>query len=327
MHRVTYIEAITEALREEMERDERLFMMGEDIGAYGGVFKATKGLQEQFGELRVLDSPLSESLIAGASIGATLVGLKAVPEIQFADFVTPAMDQIIQQAAKLRYRSGGSYKCPVVFRICCGGGIGGGLYHSQSNEAWFVDQPGLKVLAPATPYDAKGLLKAAIRDENPIIYFEHKKLYRSIKQEIPDEDYTVPIGKADIKLEGDNVTVITYSLPVNYALEAAKPLAKDNISIEVVDLRTLLPMDKETMLESVKKTGKVLIVHEANKTGGVGGEIAAIIAEEAFEYLDAPIMRLAGPDVPAVPFAPPMEDFFMVNPKKIEDAVRKLAAY
>lgn len=327
MHKVTYIEAITEALREEMKLDDKLFMMGEDIGAYGGVFKATKGLQEEFGELRVLDSPLSESLIAGASIGATLVGLKAVPEIQFADFVTPAMDQIIQQAAKLRYRSGGAYKCPVVFRICCGGGIGGGLYHSQSNEAWFVDQPGLKVLSPATPYDAKGLLKAAIRDENPIIYFEHKKLYRSIKQDIPDEDYTVPIGKADVKLKGDNISVITYSLPVNYALEAAKSLAKDNISIEVVDLRTLLPIDRETILESVKKTGRVLIVHEANKTGGVGGEISAIIAEEAFEYLDAPIMRLAGPDIPAVPFAPPMEDFFMVNPKKIEDAVRKLAAY
>ncbi len=327
MHKVSYIEAITEALREEMERDDKLFMMGEDIGAYGGVFKATKGLQEQFGELRVLDSPLSESLIAGASIGATLVGLKAVPEIQFADFVTPAMDQIIQQAAKLRYRSGGAYKCPVVFRICCGGGIGGGLYHSQSNEAWFVDQPGLKVLSPATPYDAKGLLKAAIRDENPIIYFEHKKLYRSIKQDIPDDDFIVPIGKADVKLEGDNVSIITYSLPVNYALEAAKVLAKDDISVEVIDLRTLLPIDRETILESVKKTGKALIVHEANKTGGVGGELSAIIAEEAFEYLDAPVMRLAGPDVPAVPFAPPMEDFFMVNPKKIEDAVRKLAAY
>ena len=327
MHKVTYIEAITEALREEMKRDDKLFMMGEDIGAYGGVFRATKGLQEEFGELRVLDSPLSESLIAGASIGATFVGLKAVPEIQFADFVTPAMDQIIQQAAKLRYRSGGAYKCPVVFRICYGGGIGGGLYHSQSNEAWFVDQPGLKVLAPATPYDAKGLLKAAIRDENPIIYFEHKKLYRSIKQDIPDDDFIVPIGKADVKLQGDNISVITYSLPVNYALEAAKFLAKDNISIEVVDLRTLLPIDKETILESVKKTGKALIVHEANKTGGVGGELSAIIAEEAFEYLDAPIMRLAGPDIPAMPFAPPMEDFFMVNPKKIEDAVRKLVAY
>jgi len=327
VHKVTYIEAITEALREEMERDDKLFMMGEDIGLYGGVFKATKGLQKQFGEMRVLDTPLSESLIAGASIGATLVGLKAVPEIQFADFITPAMDQIIQQAAKLRYRSGGSYRVPVVFRVCCGGGIGGGLYHSQSNEAWFVDQPGLKVVAPATPYDAKGLLKAAIRDNNPIIYFEHKKLYRSLKQDIPDDDYIVPIGKADRKLEGETLSIITYGLPVNYALEAAKELAKENIKVEVIDLRTLLPIDKDMILESVKKTGRALIVHEANKTGGVGGEIAAIIAEEAFDYLDAPVTRVAGPDVPAMPFSPPMEEFFMVSPKKIADAARKLAAY
>jgi len=215
----------------------------------------------------------------------------------------------------------------VVFRVCCGGGIGGGLYHSQSNEAWFVDQPGLKVVFPATPYDAKGLLKAAIRDENPVIYFEHKKLYRSIRQEIPEEDYTVPIGKAEVRTKGDGVTVITYGLMVHYSLEASEKLAKEGISVEVIDLRTLLPIDKATILESVKKTGRAVIVHEANKTGGVGGEIAAILAEEAFEYLDAPITRVAGPDIPAMPFAPPMEDFFMVNPEKIANTVRKVAAY
>ena len=327
MKKVTFIEAITEALAEEMERDERVFLIGEDIGAYGGVFKATKGLYEKFGPMRVIDSPISEAFIAGGSVGAALMGMRAVPEIQFADFITPAIDQIIPQAAKLRYRSGGSYKVPIVFRVCCGGGIGGGLYHSQSNEAWFVDQPGLKVLFPSTPYDAKGLLKAAIRDENPVIYFEHKKLYRSIKQDIPEEDYTVPIGKAEVRTKGENVTIITYGLMVHYSLEASEKLSKEGISVEVIDLRTLLPLDKETILESVKKTGKAVVVHEANKTGGVGAEISAIIAEEAFEYLDAPIARVAGPDVPAIPFAPPMEDFFMVNPEKIANAVRKITAY
>ena len=327
MKKVTFIEAITEALAEEMEKDERVFLIGEDIGAYGGVFKATKGLQEKFGPMRVIDSPISEAFIAGGSVGAALMGMRAVPEIQFADFITPAMDQIIQQAAKLRYRSGGSYKVPVVFRVCCGGGIGGGLYHSQSNEAWFVDQPGLKVVFPSTPYDAKGLLKAAIRDENPVIYFEHKKLYRSIKQEIPEEDYTVPIGKAEVKTKGDKVTIVTYGLMVHYSLEASEKLSKEGISVEVIDLRSLLPIDKATILDSVKKTGRAVIVHEANKTGGVGGEISAIISEEAFEYLDAPVTRVAGPDIPTMPFAPPMEDFFMVNPEKIANAVRKVAAY
>ena len=327
MRTVTFIEAITEAMKEEMERDERVYVIGEDIGIYGGVFKATRGLQSLFGPMRVIDSPLSENLIVGSSVGAAAMGLRPVPEIQFSDFITPGMDQIIQQAAKLRYRSGGSFSVPLVIRVCCGGEVGGGLYHSQINEAWFVHCPGLVVIAPAFPYDAKGLLKAAIRDENPCIYFEHKKLYRSIKQEIPDTDFTVPLGKAEIKRKGKDVTIVAYMLMVHKSLEAAEKLAKEGIECEVIDMRTLLPIDKETILESVKKTGRAIIVQEAPKTGGVAGELSAIITEEAFEYLDAPIKRVTAPDTPPIPFSPPLEHFWLPNADKIIKAVKETMAY
>jgi 2-oxoisovalerate dehydrogenase E1 component beta subunit len=327
MKKITYIEAITEALAEEMERDERVFMIGEDIGLYGGVFKATKGLQKRFGVDRVIDSPISEAYIAGGSIGAALVGMKAVPEIQFADFITPAMDQIIQQAAKIRYRTGGEWTCPMTVRVCCGGEVGGGLYHSQINEQWFFSQPGLIVLFPSTPYDAKGLLKSAIRGEDPVIYFEHKRLYRAIKEEIPEDDFTVPIGKAAIRKEGKDVTIVAYGLMCHKSLQAIESLEKDGVSVELIDMRTLLPWDRETIFESVKKTSRVILVQENSKTGGVMAEISASITENVFDYLDAPVMRVTGLDVPMLPFAPPMEHFFLPNAEKIAKAVKKLMEY
>lgn len=327
MKKVTYIEAITEALAEEMERDERVFMIGEDIGLYGGVFKATKGLQKRFGVDRVIDSPISEAYIAGGSIGAALVGMKAVPEIQFADFITPAMDQIIQQAAKVRYRTGGEWTCPMTVRVCCGGEVGGGLYHSQINEQWFFSQPGLIVLFPSTPYDAKGLLKSAIRGEDPVIYFEHKRLYRAIKEEIPEDDFTVPIGKAAIRKEGKDLTIVAYGLMCHKSLQAIESLEKDGISVELIDMRTLLPWDRETIFESVKKTSRVILVQENSKTGGVMAEISASITENVFDYLDAPVTRVTGLDVPMLPFAPPMEHFFLPNAEKIAKAVKKLMEY
>lgn len=327
MKTITYIQAITDALSEEMQRDPNIFLIGEDIGIYGGVFKATKGLMNRFGEMRVIDSPISESLIVGACVGAATVGMRPVPEIQFSDFITPAMDMIVQQMAKLRYRTGGTFKVPMVVRVCCGAEVQGGLFHSQFNEAWFVHTPGLFVVAPATPYDAKGLLKAAIRDDNPVIYFEHKKLYRSIKGEVPEEDYLVPIGKAEVKRKGEDVTIVAYALMLHKSLEAAEILAKEGIDCEVIDLKTLLPIDKGTILESVKKTGRVVLVHESPKTGGVAGEISAIINEEAFGYLDAPIKRVCGLDVPPVPFAAPMEHYYLPNAEKIAKAVRKTVAY
>jgi 2-oxoisovalerate dehydrogenase E1 component beta subunit len=327
MKKTTYIEAITEALFEEMERDERVFMIGEDIGLYGGVFKATKGLQKRFGPERVIDSPISEAYIAGGSVGAALVGMKAVPEIQFADFITPAMDQIIQQAAKVRYRTGGEWTCPMTVRVCCGGEVGGGLYHSQINEQWFFSQPGLIVVFPSTPYDAKGLLKSAIRGEDPVIYFEHKRLYRAIKEEIPEDDFTVPIGKAAIRKEGKDVTLVAYGLMCHKSLQAIESLEKDGISVELIDMRTLLPWDRETIFESVKKTSRVILVQENSKTGGVMAEISASITENVFDYLDAPVTRVTGLDVPMLPFAPPMEHFFLPNAEKIAKAVKKLMEY
>ena len=327
MKKTTYIEAITEALYEEMERDERVFLIGEDIGLYGGVFKATKGLQKRFGVDRVIDSPISEVYIAGGSVGSALVGMKPVPEIQFADFITPAMDQIIQQAAKIRYRTGGEWTCPMTVRVCCGGEVGGGLYHSQINEQWFFSQPGLIVLFPSTPYDAKGLLKSAIRGEDPVIYFEHKRLYRAIKEEIPEEDFTVPIGKAAIRKEGKDVTLVAYGLMCHKSLQAIESLEKDGISVELIDMRTLLPWDRETIFESVKKTSRVILVQENSKTGGVMAEISASITENVFDYLDAPVTRVTGLDVPMLPFAPPMEHFFLPNAEKIAKAVKKLMEY
>ncbi len=327
MKKTTYIEAITEAMREEMERDESVFLIGEDIGIYGGVFKATKGLLDQFGADRVIDAPISEVYIAGGSVGAAMVGMRPVAEIQFADFMTPSMDQIIQQMAKMRYRTGGQWTCPMTIRVCCGADIGGGLYHSQTNEQWFFSQPGLVVVMPSTPYDAKGLLKSAIRGDDPVIFFEHKRLYRWIKEDLPEEDFTVPIGIAARRKEGNDVTMVTYGLMAHRCLEAVTELEKDGISVELIDMRTILPWDRDMILESVKKTSRVVLVQESSKTGGVMAEVGATIADEAFDYLDAPVTRVCGLDVPAVPFAPPMEHFFLPNAEKITLATRKVLQY
>lgn len=327
MKNVTYIEAITEAMAEEMRRDDRVFVMGEDVALYGGVFKATKGLLDEFGPSRVIDTPISEEFIVGGAVGAAAVGMRPIPELQFSDFASCALDPIVQQAAKLRYRSGGGWTCPLVIRVCCGGEIGGGLYHSQTNENWFFGTAGLVVVAPSTPYDAKGLLKASIRVDDPVVFLEHKKLYRWIRGDIPDSDYELPLGRADIKRPGSTLTIICYQLMVHRALAAAEILAGEGIEAEIMDLRTLLPWDEEMVLESVRRTGKALIVHESPMTGGVGGEIAAVIMEKAFDYLDAPVMRLTAPDVPPVPFAPALEAFFMPNTEKIAAKARELAAY
>jgi len=323
----TLIEAITEAMYEEMEADERVFCIGEDIGFYGGVFKATKGLFDRFGGERVIDSPLSESMIIGAGVGAALVGMRPIPEIQFADFITCGIDQIVEQASRIRYRTGGSWTCPVVIRCPYGGDVSGGLYHSQSVEAWFVHTPGIKVCVPAFPSDAKGMLKAAIRDPDPVLFFEHKRLYRSVKEVIPDGDYTIEIGPAKVRRQGKHVTAISYGLMLIRTLEAAERVAQEGIEVEVVDLRCLQPLDRDTINEAAKKTGKVVIIHEDQKTLGVGAEIAATITESVFEYLDAPIFRVAAPDVPAMPFAPTMEHEFLPNVDKIAAALRQAAAY
>jgi 2-oxoisovalerate dehydrogenase E1 component beta subunit len=327
MTTVTYIEAITQALDEEMARDPRVFLLGEDIGLYGGVFKATKGLQQKYGPLRVIDTPISEAFIVGGSVGAAMAGMKPVPEIQFSDFITPAMDQIIQQLAKMRYRTGGKFSAPAVVRVCCGAEVGGGLYHSQTNEAWFAGTAGLKVVMPSTPYDAKGLLKAAIRGDDPVIYFEHKRLYRSVKGEIPDEDYTVPIGQAVVRRPGQDLTIVAYGLMMQKVLEAAPRLVAAGIDPEIIDLRSLLPIDWPTLFASVKKTARVLLVQEAPKSVGVMAEVAARISEEVFDYLDAPPARVCGLDVPPVPFAPPMEHFVLPQPDRIEAAAKGLRAY
>lgn len=324
---ITYIQSITEALREEMERDPKVFILGEDVGKRGGVFRATMGLYEQFGEERVMDTPLAESAIVGVAIGAAAYGYRPVAEIQFADFIMPAVNQIINEAAKFRYRSNNGWSCPLVIRVPYGGGIHGALYHSQSVESLFCSTPGLKVVAPSTPYDAKGLLKAAIRGDDPILFFEHKRCYRLIKGEVPAGEYLLPIGKADVKREGEDVTVITYGLMLHYTLQAAANLEKEGITTHVLDLRTLYPLDQEAIIEAARKTGKVLLVTEDNKEGSIMGEVAAIIAEHALFDLDAPIRRLAAPDIPAMPYAPPLEDFFMISPEQIETAIRDLAHF
>jgi 2-oxoisovalerate dehydrogenase E1 component beta subunit len=324
----TYIDAITTGLAEEMRRDERVYLIGEDVGLMGGVFKATKGLYEEFGSERVIDSPLAEGIIISSSIGAALAGMRPVPEIQFADFITPAMDAITQQAAKLRYRSAGTQTCPITVRVCYGGGVGGGLYHSQTNTTWFIHEPGLIVMAPSSPYDAKGLLKSAIRDDNPVLFFEHKKLYRSIKEELPEEDFTVPLCKASVRREGKDVTAISYGYTMQLTLQAAEKLKQEHgIDVEVVDLRTLAPLDKDTILQSVAKTNRVVIIHEDHRTLGVGAEISAIIAEEAFDCLDAPIVRVTSPDVPAIPFSAPLEKFYMPSVEKITTALERTVSY
>ena len=324
MSATTYVEAIRQGLWEEMVRDPNVFVLGEDVGVYGGAFKVTRGFLDRFGEERVVDTPLSESAIVGASIGAALVGMRPVAEMQFADFISCAFDQITNFAAKCRYRWGASV--PLVIRGPSGGGIHGGPFHSQNPEMHFVHTPGLKVVAPSTAYDAKGLIKSAIRDEDPVIYFEHKYLYRRIKEELPNDEFLVPIGKADIKRKGKDVSLITYGAMVHNALEAAKVLAQDGIDLEVVDLRTLVPLDKATVLESVKKTNKVILLHEDVRTGGFAGELAAIIAEETFEYLDGPVMRITAPDTP-VPFSPPLEEFFLPKTSDIIRVAKQLAIY
>lgn len=324
---LTYLEAIRETLRQEMRRDSRIIIYGEDVGVRGGVFRVTEGLQAEFGEDRVIDSPLAEAAIIGTAIGASVNGLRPVPEIQFAEFIFPALNQIVQEAARIRYRSNGDFGVPLVIRAPYGGGVHGALYHSQSVEVFFAHVPGLKVVMPATPYDAKGLLAAAIQDEDPVLYFEHKAAYRSIKGEVPEERYVIPIGKADVKREGKDVSIIAYGLMVNHALKAAETLEQEGISVEVLDLRSVRPLDADAIVETAKKTGKVLIVHEDNLTGGIGGEVAALIAEHALFYLDAPIRRLAGPDVPAMPYSPPLEHAFMITPDKIAKATRDLARF
>ena len=328
MAEVTLIEGLRQAMDEELANDDRVFVLGEDVGTRGGVFRATQGLIEKYGPERVIDSALAEASIVGIGVGAALYGMRPICEIQFADFIHPAFNQIVNEAAKMCYRSAGEWTVPLVIRAPYGGGIGGGLYHSQSVEAFFAHVPGLKIVIPSNPYDAKGLLKAAVRDPNPVIFFEPKKGYRLIRGEIPEgEEILVPIGPAKVTRTGDDISVFAYGMMHHYCLSAAEDVASEGIDVEVIDLRTLLPVDKDTVLSSVRKTGKALIVHEANLTGGYGAELAAIIADEAFEDLDAPVRRMAGPDVPAVPYSHPLQDWYMPDPQKIADAMREVAAY
>jgi 2-oxoisovalerate dehydrogenase E1 component beta subunit len=327
MPELTMIQAIHDALDEELARDQRVFITGEDVGPRGGVFRATQGLFDKYGRDRIIDSPLSESSIVAVGIGAAVAGLLPICEIQFADFIHPAFNQIVAEAARFCYRSGGEWPLALVIRAPYGGGVGGGLYHSQSVEAIFAHTPGLKVVIPSTPYDAKGLLKSAVRDPNPVLFFEAKKGYRLIKGEVPAEDYSVPLGQAQVSRPGRDLSVYAYGMMHYYTLQAAEQVAAEGIDCEVVDIRTLAPLDRATVLASVRKTGKALIVYEDNLFCGYGAELAAIIAGEAFEALDAPVMRYGGPDVPAVPFSHSLQDFFMPNPNKIAAAIRKLAAY
>jgi pyruvate/2-oxoglutarate/acetoin dehydrogenase E1 component len=325
MAEITYLEAIREALFEEMERDSNVFCMGEDIGAYGGAFKVTDGLMAKYGEQRVIDTPISEAGFVGAAAGASHMGMRPVVEMQFIDFISCAYDMLTNYIATARYRA--FLPCPLVIRGPSGGYVRGGPFHSQNPEAAFLHTPGLKIVYPATASDAKGLLKAAIRDDDPVLFFEHKYLYRRIKEEMPQGDHVVPIGKARIAREGTDVSIITYAATVWKALEAAEQLEKeDGLSVEVLDLRTLLPMDDEAIVATVKKTNRVLIVHEDTRTGGVAGEIAARINEHAFEWLDAPILRVTAADVP-LPFAPPLEDYVLPQVADIVSVVRRLAAY
>jgi len=322
------LEAIRGAMDEEMERDERVMVLGEDVGRKGGVFGATEGLWAKYGDKRVLDTPLTEGMIAGAAMGAAVYGLRPVAEMQFADFVYPAFNQIVSEISRIHYRSNGTFTAPMVIRMPYGGGVHGALYHSQSNEGYFTSTVGLKVVAPGTPADAKGLLKAAIRDQDPVMFFEHKKTYRLFKAEVPDGDVVVPIGKAQVAREGTHLSIFCYGYMRTCALEAAETLAReDGVEAEIVDLRTLRPLDTETILASVAKTGRALVVHEANRFGGFGAEVAATIAEQAFEDLDGPVTRLAGPEVPGVPYHHSLEDWFMISPARIVAAARKLASY
>jgi len=320
----TYLDAIKDGIWEEMEKDDRVFVLGEDVGIYGGAFKVTKGMLDRFGPMRVIDTPISESAIVGAAIGAALVGMRPVAEMQFIDFISCCFDQIVNFAAKCRYRWGAGV--PIVVRGPCGGGVHGGPFHSQNPESYFFNVPGLKIVCPSTAYDAKGLIKAAIRDPDPVLYFEHKFLYRRIKEDLPTDDFVVPIGKAALRREGDDLSIITYGAMVYKALEAAEELSKTGLDVEVLDLRSILPLDEEAILATAKKTSKVIVLHEATMTGGPGGEVVARIAEKAFEYLDGPIVRIAPPDTP-VPYSPTLEEAFLPQTRDIVAAARKLAAY
>ena len=321
------VTAIHDTLLEEMRNDERIVVLGEDVGARGGVFRVTMGFQEEFGEGRVVDTPLDEALIAGVAIGMAIDGLIPVAEMQFADFIFPGFNQIVQEAARIRYRSNNDFGAPLVLRTPYGGGVHGALYHSQSIEAFFAHVPGLKVVAPSTPYDAKGMLIQAIQDPDPVLFLEHKKCYRLIKGEVPDERYNIEFGKAEVRRPGNDVTVVSYGLMHHYCVEAAERLSKDGIDIEVIDIRSIYPLDTETILESVGKTGKAMVVYEDNKFLGLGAEIAAQIAEHSLFDLDAPVVRVAGPHVPAMPFAPTLESWFMPSVDTIEQEMRKLAEF
>ena len=322
---ITYIDAINRTLHEEIGRDETTFLIGEDVGIYGGVFKATGGLLEEFGPDRIVDSPISESLIAGMAVGAAMVGCRPIPEIQFADFIGPAFDQIVQQVARYHWRTVGAFEMPITIRCPYGGGVGGGVYHSQSNESWFMNTPGLVMVAPGNVRDAAGLLRAAIRSQDPVLYWEHKKLYRSLKDDLPDgEEITTPIGRAEVAREGSDVTAISFGYTHQLCLKAAETLAGEGIEVEVVDLRTLLPLDVETILESVARTGRAVVVHEAPRTGGIGGEIAALLAERCFWELDAPIVRVCGHNT-SFPAASSMEAHYMPTADGIAAALRRTA--
>ena len=324
MAQITYVEAVRQALQEEMERDPTVLLLGEDIGVYGGAFGATKGLLERYGWERVIDTPISESAIAGAAAGMSYVGLRPVAEMQFMDFIPCAFEQIVNTIAKSHYRW--NAPVPIVIRGPAGGGVHGGPFHSANPEMYFVHTPGLKVVCPATAYDAKGLLKAAIRDNNPVIFFEHKLLYRRIKDEVPDEEYTVPLGQAVVRRPGRDLTIVTYAAMVHASLAAAEQLAQEGIECEVLDLRTLLPLDRAAIAESVRRTNKLLVVHEDTRTGGIAGEIAAVVMEDAFDDLDGPIRRVTSLDTP-VPFSPVLEEAFLPNATRIADAVRELVRY
>jgi len=321
---ITYLEAIRQALFDEMARDERVFVIGEDIGAYGGAFKVTEGLLDKYGEQRVVDAPISEQAIVGSAIGASYMGMRPVCEIQFIDFIACCFDMLTNFAATSRYRNGAGV--PIVVRGPCGGGVSGGPFHSLNPEAFFLNTPGLKMVEPSTAYDAKGLLKAAIRDDDPVLYFEHKFLYRRIKEELPEGELVVPIGKARLAREGGDVSIVTYAAMLHVALEAAEAAERDGISVEVLDLRTLLPLDEEAILATARKTGKLMVLHEATRTGGPGGEVAALVAERAFEHLDAPVVRVAPPDTP-VPYSPTLEEYFLPSAEKVGAAIRALHEY
>jgi 2-oxoisovalerate dehydrogenase E1 component beta subunit len=322
------VTAIRDALHDEMADDERIVLLGEDVGARGGVFRISAGWVEEFGEERVIDTPLAESGLVGIAIGMALHGLLPVAEIQFADFIHPAFDQIVSEAARMRYRSNGDFGCPLVIRAPWGGGIHGALYHSQSIEAFYAHVPGLKVVAPSTPADAAGMLRSALRDPDPVLFLEHKKTYRAVTGEVPDDRYRTPIGLADVKREGEDLTVVSYGYALHQCLDAAARLADEGVSVEVVDVRSLSPLDTETILASVRRTAKAMVVYEDNRTYGAGAEIAATIAEEAMFDLDAPIVRIGGPDIPAMPFASALEHFYMEpEPDQLHQRMLELARY